>query len=331
MYLGELVYKQEYMKTELKQMFTAYWSYLAVNTACKLNLFDRVFEGQDQIDKIINETNWSFKSLDALANYLIMEGYLELSKKNTLKVTKKGNLLRENNPDGLYYACLNWADEHLNSWQLLDHAIKTGKSSFEKIYKTPFFEYLNENPEKLHRYHKAMYEYARDDYKELPQIINLGIHSSIMDVGGGYGAALDLVKRKFPDTKCILFDLKEVIKNVTNEKLELIEGNFFINIPKKANAIIMSRILHDWNNSKAILILENCFEALPNNGTLYVIENCVDNTLCDFSLLSLNMTTICESYERSSKEYIELCEKAGLKFQSSKMINELQTILIFNK
>ncbi|PRY92003.1 hypothetical protein [Marinilabilia salmonicolor] len=68
-----------------------------------------------------------------------------------------------------------------------------------------------------------------------------------------------------------------------------------------------------------------------NNGTLYVIENCSDKIKIDLSLLSLNMSAMCESYERTSAKYISLCENAGFQFNSETKLNELQTILIFKK
>ena len=85
------------------------------------------------------------------------------------------------------------------------------------------------------------------------------------------------------------------------------------------------------NDEKAKLILKNSFEALPQNGTLYVIENCSDKIKIDLSLLSLNMTAMCESYERTSAQYISLCENSGFQFNRETKLNELQTILIFKK
>jgi hypothetical protein len=43
------------------------------------------------------------------------------------------------------------------------------------------------------------------------------------------------------------------------------------------------------------------------------------------------MTTMCESYERTSAHYILLCENAGFQFHNETKLNELQTILIFKK
>lgn len=319
------------MKNKLKSMFTEYWKYLAVNAACKLGIFDKINHKQDTLDKLCEHNQWDKLTLSHLVKFLIQEDYLELEGSLTFTLTEKGNLLRESNEDGLYYACLNWSGEHLNAWQNLEYSVHTGKSSFEKVYGLPFFDYLNENPEKLHAYHRAMYQYAKDDYQALPDIIDFSIHKSIMDVGGGYGAILENIKKKNSGIECTLFDLEKVVEKVTLSNIKKISGSFFDKIPNPSEAIILSRVLHDWNDEKAELILQNCFEALPIGGTLYVIENCSDKINIDLSLLSLNMTAICQSYERNSLEYIALCQEAGFSYKSFQPLNQLQTILIFKK
>ena len=319
------------MKDELKSIFTEHWKYLAVNTACELEIFDKIFEGQNSSDKLIQNNQWNLKTLSHLLGFLITNEYLIEGENQTFNLSPKANLLRKNNPDGLYYACLNWSGEHLLAWQNLKYSIETGKSSFEHVYKKPYFDYLNDHPEKLMKYHKAMYEYARDDYKNLPKDVNFGIHRSIMDVGGGYGAAIELIASTYPDLECFLFDLETVLLKTSIKGVKNISGDFFKSIPTISEAIILSRVLHDWNNEKASVILQNCFEALPSNGTLYVIENCIDLIQSDLSLLSLNMTAMCESFERSKSQYIELCKNSGFKFNTHKKLNNLQSILIFTK
>jgi hypothetical protein len=317
------------LKNEIKSMFSEHWKYLAVNAGCELQLFDKIFNGQNCSEKLIKQNNWDEKSLNNLLEFLINDGYLNFTENKYLILTEKGNLLREDNPDGLHYACLNWSGEHLIAWQNLKYSIETGKSSFEHIFQKQYFNYLEDNSEKLFKYHKAMFEYAIDDYKELPNIIDFSIHNCIMDVGGGYGAAISLIKEKYANIKCILFDLEKVIEEVINENIVTIGGDFFNKIPSYPDAIILSRVLHDWNDNKAKLILQNCLKALPQNGTLYVIENCTDKIKTNLSLLSLNMAAMCQSFERSSFEYKQLCEGSGFSFQESKQLNHLQTILKF--
>jgi hypothetical protein len=317
------------MKDNLKLFFTEHWKYMAVSTACKLNLFENLQKAKTT-KQLAKELSLNEEKLNLLLNALHQVDFLS-KEEDCFKTNSLSEFLTESNPESLKFACLNWSSEHLTAWQNLDFSIKTGKSSFEEIYGKPFFDYLNDFPEKLHAYQKAMYEYAKDDYKILPDLIDFSKHKSVMDVGGSYGAILENIKTKKPNVECVLFDLPKVIDRVTISNIKKLGGSFFEKIPNQSEAIVLSRVLHDWNNEKAKLILKNCFEALPNNGTLYVIENCSDKIKIDLSLLSLNMSAMCESYERASTQYILLCENTGFQFHSETKLNELQTILIFKK
>ena len=317
------------MRNKLKSFFTEYWGYLAVSTACELNLFDAL-KVPKTAKQLANELFLYEKTLSHLLEALANIKFLT-KKEDLYSINSLSEFLTEDHSESLKYACLNWSKEHLRAWQELPYSIKTGKNAFEKIYGLPFFDYLDENPKELNNYHKAMYQYAKDDYKNLPNIIDFSKHNSIIDVGGGYGALINNIQSKYPTLKCILFDLEKVIEKVSATNIQKIGGSFFDPIPTKTDAIILSRILHDWNDKKALQILKNCFDALNDDGTLYVIENCIDKTEIDISLLSLNMAVICESYERTSKEYCLLADKRNFKFCQEIKLNELQNILIFKK
>lgn len=63
--------------------------------------------------------------------------------------------------------------------------------------------------------------------------------------------------------------LDTVTKKVTLKDIKKISGSFFDKIPSQSEVIILSRVLHDWNNEKAGIILKNCYDALPIGGTIY--------------------------------------------------------------
>lgn len=315
---------------QLKSFFTEHWKYMAVSTACKLNIFDAVLLAPKTAKQLATELKLNYTSTIQLLNALSNLGFLQ-NEDNLYSLTEISLYLSENHPQSFKYACMNWSDEHMDAWQQLSYSIQTGESSFEKMYGIPYFEYLNANPDKLHNYHKAMFEYAREDYKFLPDLIDWQQHNTLIDVGGGYGAAINVIKQKHPQIDCCLFDLELVIKNVNLQDVKTLGGNFFESIPGSYNAIILSRILHDWEDKKVNIILQNCRKALPFKGTLYVIENCVTTNNNSLSLLSINMLAMCKSFERSEAEYVKLCRAAGFTYQSKKQLNTLQTILIFQK
>ena len=316
-------------KTQLKSFFTEHWKYLAVNAACKLNLFEALIKPKT-LQELKIELGIHGENLETLLSALCNLNFLK-NEGGLFSLTPLSELLTENNSDSLKFACMNWAEEHLIAWQNLDFAIKNDRSTFEHLYGDTFFNYLNDHPDKLDNYHKAMFEYARDDYENLSSLIDFSKHDSILDCGGGYGAIIGGIKQTNPNLECYLFDLPNVVQRSSLHNVIKLGGDFFESIPQVADAIILSRILHDWDDCRAEVILKNCNKALPNDGTLYVIENCSDNIDIDLSLLSLNMATLCKSKERTYKEYKHLCEKQGFELIKTLKLNQLQSILVFRK
>lgn len=315
----------------LKSFFTEHWKYMTVSAACKIDIFDILESGSKTSLVISKELVIAKKHIELLLEGLVSIKFLD-KEKSSYALNEISVLLTENHPETLKYACLNWCGDHLKAWMALDESIKTGKSFFQNSYDVDYFEFISRDKGKLDQYHKAMFAYAKEDYHSLPNKINFSKHKSIMDVGAGYGAAISQIKEEFPQLECYVFDLPPVIESCDlRVDIFLKAGSFFDEIPKVSDAIILSRILHDWNDDKASEILNNVYDALPEKGHLYVIENCTDKINIDLTLLSLNMLALCESFERSSYEYIALANKAGFIFQEAKSLNELQTILTFTK
>lgn len=318
------------IKQELKNTFTSYWQYLALRTACQLNIFDDIENGFDTVKKLVEKNNANATALKTLISSLIDTETI-IAKNENLQLTEKGKLLTDNSPDTLKQACMLWGGEHLTAWQNLSHTIKTGKPAFEKIFSEPFFNFIEKAQDKLENYHLAMSEYATDDYKNITQHVDFSEFETIADVGAGTGSLIKRVAENFPDKQCILADLPKVCNLAKTEflNLKIVKVDFFQSLPFKADAVILSRVLHDWNDNRAFEILKNCSASLNKNGKLIIIEIMQDQV--NANLLSLNMLAMTESYERTQEQYNELVKSIDFKIQSSVKLNELQTIIIAQK
>lgn len=49
-------------------------------------------------------------------------------------------------------------------------------------------------------------------------------------------------------------------------RCQIIPGSFFDSVPTGGDVYMLSRILHDWPDEKAKLILDNCRKAIRDNG-----------------------------------------------------------------
>ncbi len=326
--------------TELKQCFTAYWEYFAIRTACKMGIFDCLYlealteyQLELELEATSNVILERKNGLNLLLEALAQHQFIQKDEEDRYFLLPKGQLLAQSHPQSLKNACILWGEEHLTAWQNLEHSIRTRKPAFEKIYQQPFFDYLSEHSWQRLNYHKAMYEYARDDYAKLSNIHDFSTHQCIMDVGGSLGALLEALHQGGVKSKLYLFDRPEVLELLAPKKhcFQAIGGDFFKSIPALADAIVLSRVLHDWNDWYATSILHNVFQALPSGGTLYVLENRVDKIQDGAALLSLNMLLICNSFERTMDAYENLLVQVGFELQDAKAINSLQTLIIAKK
>ncbi|MHA1302826.1 MAG: methyltransferase, partial [Candidatus Heimdallarchaeaceae archaeon] len=225
-------------------------------------------------------------------------------------------------------------------WSQTFQAVKEGKEVFSSVYGKPFFEWIEENTEKAELYQKAIESYAKRDYDELPNIVDLSQHKIIMDVGGGSGILLNYILDKYPNLKGILFEQEETIeiakKSFLNSKIgrcKFISGNFFMNLPKEADAIFLCRILHDWNDHFASQILKNCNRALDTGQKLYVIELILPEDFNDplGGLLTLNMLTLTNGKERTLKEYQNLLSENGFEVIEIKELKSVSSLIIATK
>ena len=313
------------IRNQLKSLFTGYWEYLAVHTACKLNIFDLIQKGHDTVEKLRTKTKTDKKVITLLIQALLNKHYL-IYIDESICLTDKSEYLTENHPLSLKNACILWGLDHLDAWQQLEKIVKTGKPVYDD-----YFEYLSKDKFKLENYHRAMFEYAIEDYKDITNVIDFSGCNKIMDVGGGLGALIKNIKSTYPHKKCYLLEKQEVIELVKLENIELIAGNFFQEIPDIADCLILSRVVHDWEDKKASVILNNCKKALPTKGKLVIIENFADELDDGASLLSINMMVMCKSFERTKNEYLNLLMEAGFKIIDTVKINRLQNAIIATK
>lgn len=318
---------------QLRQLFTSYWHYLPIQTACKIDLFDHVLNGNNTLEALAKKTDTNLTALSFLLNTLITSDVLKTVDARYY-LTQKGEYLTEVHPKSVKYSAILWGEEHLTAWQHLEYTLLKGAPSFEYCYQRPFFEYLKEIPRSNEIYHKAMFEYARDDYEAITEYLDLDAHRAIMDVGGGLGALLMAVRASLSNTHLYLLDTANVIELLPKNRLQLftpIVGDFFSEIPALADGIIMSRVLHDWNDEAAQNILKNTYKSLPKEGKLYIIEILKEDLEDGAHHLNLNMLLICNSYERTFEAYKMLLNSSGFDIIEKRKINDLQSALICQK
>jgi hypothetical protein len=56
------------------------------------------------------------------------------------------------------------------------------------------------------------------------------------------------------------------------DRCEVVGGNFFESVPKGADAYVLKRIIHDWNDDACEGILRRCRDAVLDGGRVIVVD-----------------------------------------------------------
>jgi hypothetical protein len=147
--------------------------------------------------------------------------------------------------------------------------------------------------------------------------------SSIVDIGGGQGSLLEKILQFDSDMRGTVFDTASTIErtkqlhgnNAWGRRCSYVPGDFFTSVPQGADAYLLSGVIHDWDDDRAIRILGNCRRAMTRNSRMLLVDMVVpDNGVNCFSkLLDLNMLVMNGGRERTETEFRTLLDASGYK------------------
>ncbi|KAK4745316.1 hypothetical protein SAY87_011628 [Trapa incisa] len=206
----------------------------------------------------------------------------------------------------------------LDGYHLKD-AILEGGIPFNRAYGMSIFEYQATDPRFNKIFNRAMADNSiftmkkiLDTYKGFEGL------NTLVDVAGGSGASLNIIVSKYPSIIGINFDLPHVIQDAPPiPGVEHVGGDMFISVPK-GDAIFMKWIVHNWSDEKCLIFLKNCYDALPNNGKMIVLDCalpvCPDTSLATKWVMHVDcimLTNISGGKERTLEEFEALAKRVG--------------------
>jgi precorrin-6B methylase 2 len=149
-------------------------------------------------------------------------------------------------------------------------------------------------------------------------------YKTVVDVGGSLGdVSIELAKR-FPDIKCVVQDLPEVIvgapKNI--DRVEFQSYDFFTEQPvKDADVYFFRMIFHNWGDKYCIKILRKLIPALKSGSRIVINDHVVpepgilslynDRSVRAFDLV---MKECFNAKERDVNDWAALLKKADERF-----------------
>lgn len=291
--------------------------------AAKLDIATRLASGPKTTRQLAEETNTHPRSLYRLLRALASVGVFAEGEGGTFSLTPLAEGLRSDLPATQHAMAVMMGEEHYQAYGQLLYSVQTGRTSFEKIYGKPVFDYFAENPEPAKNFDAAMTSVHGRETSQMVEAYDFSGIGTILDVGGGNGSMLMGVLRANPHLKGILFDLPQVVARArpgieasdVSDRVQILEGSFFESIPAGADAYMMRHIIHDWDDEKSLRILRNVSQVIKPEGKLLVIDGVVmpGNGESFTKLLDLTMLTLPGGQERTEGEFRTLFEQAGFK------------------
>lgn len=226
------------------------------------------------------------------------------------------------NEDGVSIApiaLMNQDKVLMESWYHLTEAVLDGGIPFNKAYGMTAFEYHGTDPRFNKVFNRGMSDHSTITMKKILETYK-GFEGlkTVVDVGGGTGATLNMIVSKYPEIKGINFDLPHVIEDAPSYPgVEHVGGDMFVSVPK-GDAIFMKWICHDWSDQHCLKFLKNCYEALPDNGKVIIAE-CIlpvapESSLAAKGVIHIDVIMLAHNpggKERTEKEYEALAKGAG--------------------
>lgn len=308
----------------LMQMTMGFMISQAISVAGKLYLADHLKDGAKTIEELAELTETDAPSLYRLMRALASAGVFTRDAENRFSNSPISEFLRSDHPESLRAAAHMLCDaEHWNSHCNMMQSVKTGEIAFDYTFGMPVFPYFATHPEAAEVFDNAMSSFGLGIAKAVAATYDFSGADTIADIGGGHGSLLSTVLNAAPQAKGILFDqpqvlagADEVLKNAgTFERVEKAEGNFFEEIPVKADIYLMKFILHDWNDSQCETILKNLAKSAEPGAKVLLVETVVeeDDSPSMSKVMDLNMLVMTGGKERTATEYAALFERTGFK------------------
>jgi ubiquinone/menaquinone biosynthesis C-methylase UbiE len=254
---------------------------------------------------------------------------LQLTRLNgdTWMTTERGEYLRSTHPLTLADAAIEYGRYFTRQWAALPDALQA-----DNAWHAPdIFGEIAKDSERTDTHHRMLMSYALHDYTTVPAALDLRGNERIVDAGGGLGALATLLVEQYPQLHVIILDRLEVVERATRKvsanRIELRSTNLFQPWGITADAVVMARILHDWDDDKALRLLHHARGCLHPGGRIFIVEMLLPENgsaggLCDLHLLMSTGGT-----ERTAKEYAKLLDEAGFDLAGIRRTPALPTIV----
>jgi hypothetical protein len=295
----------------------------AIRGVCELGVADQLIDGPLPVDELAKRCNADPGALQRVLRAVAGKGVFTECEPGVFALTPLAETLRSDHPVSLRGAYPFLVGD-LHAWARFDYTLHTGRSCFEQVHGTGYWEYLADHPEDSKRFDGSQAAGTRMEVRTLLSAYDAwGGVTSVVDLGGGNGTFLAGLLSRFPDMHGTLFDQPHVVSGAPDvireaglaDRFTAVGGSFFDGVPAGADRYLLKRVLWSWVDGRAQELLTRVREAMRADSRLLIHEPISypgdrDEVGRTYDLILLAMGGGCA---RSEGELEELLRSAGLR------------------
>jgi len=264
------------------RLVTGFWSFKTFAAAVDLDLFSRLAGGRAvTVKEAAAEFGLAERPADLLLAACASLGLLDKAGDGYRNSALAEEFLVAGRP---YYfgGQVRYCDRRTYlPWHRVGEALRTNRPlTWDPDTQSSMFE--TEDQLMLAFFWEAMYSTSIFTARVLATACDFGAYSRLLDVGGGSGAYPIELCRHYPDLRAAVYDLPHVCRIADgkiqaaglSERISTVPGDFFAEsaLPAGYDVILLSMILHDWDEATNRVLLGKCHAALPPGGMIVVSE-----------------------------------------------------------
>ena len=210
---------------------------------------------------------------------------------------------------------------------LLD-TVREGGTAFEHVHGERFFDHLARHPDREAAFQGSMAARSEQEAHDVAAAYDFSGLRRLVDVGGGRGVLLAAILRANPELHGVLTDREAAIPAArahldaasVGERADCVAADFFTTVPAGADAYMLSRVIHDWDDDDARRILSTCRGAMDDApaSRLLVVEAILPERAHDRPAairMDIHMLLLLGARERTEAEFRALLGSSGFQVQ----------------
>jgi hypothetical protein len=320
--MAELATAQASAAAKLLELISVQRISQAVYVAAALGIADLLCDGPKTAEQLAKAAGVPAASLRRVMRALVGFGVFAQDGADRFALAPIGEFLKADVVGSLRPAALNFGGEDAAKIEgLLLHCVKTGETALQKLGEGNVFEGVQRDRQRSELFNATMTAFSTLHLTGVLDAYDFSGIKKLVDVGGGHGKNIAEILKAHPKMRGVLFDMphafeggKETIaKAGLGERCEVVSGDFFKSVPIGADGYLMSRVIHDWDDEKAIAILKVVRSAIAPGGRLMLLETMLrPGHRSMYPVLSdLNMMLRTGGCERTEEEYRAIYRAAG--------------------